>query len=301
MVVGLHGGFLGEISQEGNFLTVQGVFRIAVPIFFIMSGYYFTSVSNTERLVKWIKRVLSLYTFWMVFYIYFWFRPDSLSVIDLIKVLKTVIVGHHHLWYLSAMIGAGVLTFLLRRKPALGIVLSFVLFIAGVAIQYLGNYHLFSTPMLDKIMNYTFIHRNFLFLGFPFFYIGFVINGKSLFKDVSLKLLVIISILGVGLLLGESWYNYSNPLNDGGFDNYLSLFLICPTLFLLANRAKFTTKDNNLALISTAIYLIHPFWLSVLRKFTLLEGTLITLACILLSLLSAYAIIKIQKRVAFIL
>ncbi|PSU07619.1 hypothetical protein C0W81_06530, partial [Photobacterium aquimaris] len=94
--------------------------------------------------------------------------------------------------------------------------MTFTLFIIGVLIQYLASYHVFSKPILDKFVNYTFIHRNFLFLGFPFFYIGYFIkNSKSLVK-LSLPVLISISILGLGLLLGESWYNYNNPQENGG-------------------------------------------------------------------------------------
>ena len=299
MVVGLHSGFLNDISQAGNFLTVNGVFRIAVPIFFIINGYYFASISSTERLIKWVKRVFYLYACWMLFYAYFWFRPSSFSFIELIKFVKNLVIGYWHLWYLPGMIGAGILTFLFKGKVRLGIALSFICFVLGVSIQYLGNYHVFSAPILDKLANMTFIHRNFLFLGFPFFYMGFVIKNNGLFKETNRKLLLTVSILGAGLLLGESWYNYSNPQNDGGFDNYLSLGLICPSLVLFAMRSKLTTEGKNLALISTAIYFIHPFWVLVVHKFTVLGGTTTTFSCILLSVLSSFLLIKVQKKEKF--
>lgn len=33
MVLGLHAGFLSDYSKSGEFLFVNGIFRIAVPIF----------------------------------------------------------------------------------------------------------------------------------------------------------------------------------------------------------------------------------------------------------------------------
>lgn len=301
MVVGLHAGFLNGISQEGNFLTVNGLFRIAVPMFFVISGYYFTSISTNEMLLKWVKRILYLYAFWMLFYIYFWFRPKSFSLIEVIRIIKTLVIGYHHLWYLVGTLGAGIITFLLRGKIKKGIIISAACFTLGVLIQYAGNYHILLVPILNKLANLTFIHRNFLFFGFPFFYMGFLIKKEKLFQTCSDAKLYFILILGGSLLLSESWYNYNNPLNDGGFDNYFSLILIVPALFLLVNRSKLTTKNKNLTLISTAIYLIHPFWLSVLRKLTTMDGTWMTLTCILLSFSSSYILAYIQKKIRFIL
>lgn len=298
MVVAQHGAFLNDISQEGYNLTVQGIFRIAVPIFFIISGYYFTSIFNKERLIIWIKHIFSLYAFWMIFYFLFWFDPTSFTKT---YVIRTIIFGYHHLWYLSAMIGAGILTYLFKEKTTLGIILAFLLFTIGVLIQYLGNYHLLSSPILNTLANTTFIHRNFLFLGFPFFYIGFIINKKRIMEKTKTNSLILITFLSSCLLLSESWFNSVYSLKDNGFDNLLFLVLVCPLLFILLLRSKLKTENKNIALVSTAIYLIHPFWLIVLREFTLLEGTSITLLCILLSILSSYPIIKAHKKLTFIL
>lgn len=35
MVVGLHAGFLGDFTSLGEYLSVNGIFRIAVPIFLV--------------------------------------------------------------------------------------------------------------------------------------------------------------------------------------------------------------------------------------------------------------------------
>jgi hypothetical protein len=254
-------------------------------------------VNNIDKLKKWFYRVFLLYLFWMVFYSYEWFDIQPFSLASVIKNIIQFIIGYLHLWYLSGMIGAGILTFIFRNKVKLGLILSVTLFILGVSIQYLGNYHVFSIPILDKLANYAFIHRNFLFIGFPFFYIGFVIRKNGLFAGLSLPILIYASILGGGLLLGESWYNYSNPQNDGGFDNYLSLALICPAIFLLVVNPKLTIESNysNLTLISTSIYLIHPFWFIVLRKFGVFDNIIVTLLCFTLSLLSSYLLIKLYN------
>lgn len=37
MVVGLHAGFLNDFSSLGYYITVNGIFRIAVPVFFVIN------------------------------------------------------------------------------------------------------------------------------------------------------------------------------------------------------------------------------------------------------------------------
>ena len=41
MIVGLHAGFLKDVNEYVSFLTVEGLFRIAVPLFFIINGYFY--------------------------------------------------------------------------------------------------------------------------------------------------------------------------------------------------------------------------------------------------------------------
>lgn len=300
MVVGIHADFLKEFPL-GHFLTSQGVFRIAVPIFFIINGYYFGAVKNIKSLIVWVKRVVSLYAFWMLFYAYFWLSPNSFDVIEIVKLIQTVVVGHHHLWYLPGMIGAGVLTYVFREHSKLGIAVALTCFVGGVGIQYLGNYHFFESNVLDKLFNLTFIHRNFLFLGFPFFLVGFLINlGKiSLLSDNVL----FIFILGVLLLSIESYFNFVNPYNDGGFDNYFSLIFICPTIFILLLNSNRTTDNKNITLFSTGIYFIHPICISVLGKLGFDTGTILTFMVLALSVFAAIVLIKVKDRfkVKFIL
>ena len=71
MVVGIHSGFLEDISALGRYLTVSGLFRMAVPIFFVINGFYFFSVPP-EKISHWFKRVIQLYLFWTIVYIGYW-------------------------------------------------------------------------------------------------------------------------------------------------------------------------------------------------------------------------------------
>ena len=292
MVVGLHGSFLREISTTGYFLTVNGIFKVAVPLFFIINGYYFASIQDTSQLKKWSKRIFFLYAFWMLFYSY------AMVGLSTRYVVLCIVLGYFHLWYLSAMIGAGILTFLLKDRAKLGLVLACILFVLGVVIQYLGNHHVFTNHILDSLANHGFSYRNFLIIGFPCLFTGFQIKKNGLFNNISINKLRLGLFIGLCLLLAESYYSRLSE----GLDTPLSLGLVCPTLFLLVIRSKLTTQNKNLALFSSAIYFIHPFCYFLLSKFGTFSSPLNVFLCILLSSLSAIIIIiQIQKRVKFIL
>lgn len=302
MVVGLHAGFLGDFTPLGQYLSVNGIFRIAVPVFLIINGFFFFSVVANGAQIYWLKRVSILYVIWMLFYSYFWFSTPELSLIGIAQLTQKIIIGYHHLWYLSGMVVAAIILLLLRHFSLSFLISStLVSFFVGVVIQYLGNYHYFEGGTLDTLFNEHWFHRNALFFSYPFFCIGYLIHKHSIHEKFGLKYVGVISALGVLLLLGESYLNYYQAGRDGGFDNYLSLILVCPFIFLLFIKLNISGNSKNIALYSSAIYFIHSLLLSVLRRFTELEPTLLTVTVILTSIGASYVVIKVNKRVKIIL
>jgi hypothetical protein len=302
MVVGIHTGFLGDFTLLGQFITSEGIFRIAVPVFLLINGYYFYSVVTERTQTKWFKRVLVLYAFWMCFYIYFWFPLNGFSIIEAAKLIGTVIIGYHHLWYISGMLGAALILLLLRDAKTILIVSSIViLFIIGVFIQYIGTYHLYPNSLFDTFSNFTWSHRNFLFISYPFFALGYLIKKHSLCLRISFTSVILLSTMGTVLLIGESFVNYYQTGRDGGIDNYFSLLLACPAIFILFMKMNITGSSKNISLFASAIYFIHPFIFSVFRTFTSYEQTLITFAVILTSSFVSIYIIKLNNKFKWIL
>jgi surface polysaccharide O-acyltransferase-like enzyme len=300
MVVGLHSSFLDDISHLASFLTVNGLFRIAVPIFFIINGYYFYNVLKASKGYSWFRRVLNIYFIWMLFYSYYWLRILPFDLQSIIKTLHFIIFGYHHLWYISGLLGASICVYKLRNISSFSFLLLLsVTFIAGVLIQYLGNYHFFDNTLIDKLVNFNLMHRNFLLLAFPFFGLGYLINKFALKDKVNMTSLVILCLLGTTLLLSESYINYMINSKHGGVDNYLSLLFICPPLFLMFLKFKvapnFLERSKWVSLLSSAIYFIHPFIISVLKDDYRDSQTMLTFSVIAISLFLSVFIIKINK------
>ena len=301
MVVGIHSGFLSDISALGRYLTTAGLFRIAVPIFFVINGFFFFSVPP-EKIVTWFKRVIILYLFWTLVYIGYWFRAETINLFEIVRVIKTILVGHEHLWYLPAMVGAALVLLPLRKltTPAL-LTIALVLYFIGLSIQYLGNYHVVANTSIDKILNSHFVYRNFLFFAFPFFAIGYLLRRTEIYKKFSLASIVGMTIIAVTLLLIENYLDFKFQVASKGFDIFLFLILVCPLVFITALKLDIRGESKTLALYSTGIYFIHPLFISLIKTYADMGGTLLTLVVAILATLAAWLLIKINAKLKFIL
>jgi len=301
MVVGIHSGFLEDISDMGRYLTAGGLFRIAVPIFFVINGFYFFSVPQ-DKIATWFKRVILLYLFWTIFYIGYWFRMETVNLFEIARVIKTILVGHEHLWYLPAMIGAAfVLLQLKSLSTPILLATALCLFAIGFSIQYLGNYHVLSNPTADKALNTLWLYRNFLFFAFPFFTMGYLLRRTEIYKQISISAVYSMTIIALLLLLIEVYLDFKYQVAPKGFDIFLSLIAACPLVFMVALKLDIKGDGKTLALYSTGIYFIHPLFISLITARTDLGGTLLTFVVIVISTMAAWLLIKINSKVKFIL
>lgn len=299
MVVGIHVGFLSDINGHLHYLTAEGIFRIAVPIFILISGFYFYSSVLENKQITYIKRIAYLYLSWMVIYAFFWFHPSEVSLIELVKILFTISIGYYHLWFLPGMIGAALLMLFLRKRPTkLLIIMISLTYITGVLIQYFANYQVFNDNKVNAFISYEWTHRNFLFLAFPFFAIGFLIHKYNLHMKLSLKSVLLITTLGVCLLLIESYVQYTNPFLSKSSDNYFALIFIAPGLFIVAMQSNLKTSGKELTLYSSGIYFTHIIFLKIYTAMFDITPSLLTILVFISSALLTFLIIKINNRYA---
>jgi len=247
-VVFLHMNFLKETHPLLSFVLVNGIFRIAVPVFLVITGFYFLHIDTTKKLQKWLFRTFLLYAIWMLVYISYW--EDNK------EIWLTVIFGYHHLWYLIGTFFSGIILFLLRNQKALVLfTLVILLFGVGYAVQVLGNTHYFKGEE-DSVLNDYLMYRNFLFVCFPFLTVGFLINKMriSLEEYRYSYLLVIFSVL---MVVAEAYFNYL-MVSSESTDILFTLFFVSPILFLYCQKIYIKTQSKILASLSTAIYVVHP-------------------------------------------
>lgn len=247
-VVFLHMNFLKETYPVLSYILVNGLFRIAVPVFLVITGFYFFHIDSAKKLKKWLFRTFLLYAIWMLIYVSYWKDNE--------QVWLTIIFGYHHLWYLIGTFFSGFLLYFLRNQSSrLLLTLAIFLFLFGYVVQVSGNLHYLNTES-DSLLNDYLLYRNFLFVCFPFLTIGFLINKHRI--DISTYknsyLLVILSILGV---IAEAFFNY-NYISSESTDILFSLIFASPLLFLYCQKIYIKTTSKVLASLSTAIYVVHP-------------------------------------------
>jgi surface polysaccharide O-acyltransferase-like enzyme len=296
MVVALHCGMGAEVGLIVEHLLVNGVFRVAVPVFLLINGYYFFGAAERGQGVAWLRRVGALYATWMVIYAYLWLRPiiarDSFE-----SILHELIFGYYHLWYLPGMLFAAALMLLFRSFGSyvlLAIVL--VLHTSGVLIQYFGSLGYIGGSGFDLFLASKQAHRNFLLFCFPFFCLGYLLGKYNLSANISSSQVFVAAVLGLGMLIAESTFAYVNSIDPEGFDNYFSLIVVCPAVFLVALKKGAATKERFVSDLASAIYFSHILTMMIIVKLTSMSHTPLAVITILLSVAVGFALIKLNRR-----
>jgi len=196
VVVGIHVLFLYYLYTDYKGLNVAqmtfyaGFFRLAVPFYFTVSGYFlfskmkFSSI-NMEIIRKYAFRIALIFALWSILL----FR------------------GHHeHLWYLTSLCFASLVVGLLLKaglsKRSM-IIICIVLF----AIGLLGDsyYGVLENLKLNSVLTWAIgkfpVTRNGLFDGVPFVFIGALLSQKE--KPLKLITAIIGLIVSIILMLCE--------------------------------------------------------------------------------------------------
>lgn len=111
LIISMHVHNLGMESIY-SYSLVNGLFRYAVPFFFIVNGYFLIASIEKSGFYTWVKRVIILYTLWMIIYLPIYYKQfDIHTSTGKLDLAITMLLGFHHLWYLVAMFVGGVLLF----------------------------------------------------------------------------------------------------------------------------------------------------------------------------------------------
>ena len=135
----------------------------------------------------------------------------------------------------------------------------------------------------------------------PFFIIGHLLSDSNIQKRISSKRIGLPFFLGTLFLFLEVFINYY--FTSAPTDNLLSLILVCPFIFVYALNLdlSYEIDSKNLALISTAIYLIHPWVMNILKKIYVFDSILLFFLTIIVSFLLSLLIIKVNERIKILL
>lgn len=264
LVVYLHFGVIDGtsiISSVSYYINAVG--RIAVPLFFMITGYFYADQLTKQNQIIYLKKILKLAVKASVFYFIFYSLLQLLEgnllfwleeKITFKRLLLWIVVNDEpitgHLWYLYALIYIMVIFYITDKLK-----LNRLLFIA-VALLFMAHLYLNFTP-------YCIHMRNFLFLGLPYVCLGRFIREyeKKLKPIFSSRLLWIIFISSTVLLYFEQ--KHCLTIYHDLRESYLMSFFMASALFLLAIKYPNYGKDSIWEEIgknhSTHIYIYHYF------------------------------------------
>lgn len=248
----LHSGFSQSFSPVIYSVLENGIFRIGVPFFFIVTGYYFfNNVKTAADLYGWCKGVLLIYIFWMAVYLPFYFN----------KTVFTYVFGYWHLWYLMALLlGGGALYAIKEWKHSF--VMVVVIAISGVLIQYERSIANIDNSLVGRLISHDYFTRSFLFFALPYLYFGWVINKYNLKNRIDKKIAMLMLFFSFALVVAEAALQPFLIVNQSFTRDLLFSNMVFVPLLLIACLVYVLEIDNKktrlLRDLSAVIFLIHP-------------------------------------------
>ena len=295
-VVCIHVSFSGGIGDY--YIALQ---RVAVPIFFMISGYFYRgNVCEKDKYYN-IKKAFIIMIKANI--LYFCLKlciciisGDSVdlflgnifsnkNIVKFILFNESPVAGH--LWYLSAILYVYIIMSLFdverHKKFTYFLIPAFL-----IGDLLLGKY---SVLLFEREFPFLLV-RNFLFVGIPYFCIGRLLNNK--YRDnvyISKKKVVMGIVIFTFTTFMERFiitYFDANTMRD----HYISTTFLAVMLFIFAMQNK--NSNNDLVRVgreySAGIYIIHPIIIKAIdciveRKQSFIFSLLISIVVYVFSLL----------------
>ncbi|GAA4114371.1 acyltransferase family protein [Aquimarina addita] len=304
LVVIIHSPIFWESSRLFSHMIVNGICRIAVPCFFVLNGLYLKKVlENNIAFRKYIKRLFIFYIVWMLIYapFYLFHFKDSMPVSILMNI-SSILFGFWHLWYIIALIGGVILLYFLKQKNISDkqlFKIALFLFIIGWLVQKVELFYPDEEGLIGGLIRSSFPSRNFLFMGFPFVAIGYLISKKGFMEGLKKSFSKLYILILCFLFLFSEALLHFYVIGRRGFDFYIILIVLCPALILfLSNKSKIIeVEDDFISKLSAAIYFIHPLVLYMMKDiFLKVQNTERYILIIFFSVVFGSALIYANKR-----
>ncbi|MBQ8525978.1 MAG: acyltransferase [Clostridia bacterium] len=266
MVVFIHIKFAGVAGA-----VVTSFARFAVPLFFMVSGY-FSYNNDFNRIKKKAFHIFKIFACSISLYILCyilvlgWESAISENITYYFDWKKFILlIGFHsmnttdHLWFLLALIYCYIMYgFLCVNK-----IKHRWCYIASIPLLCI---HILMGEFLSVfgISVQTCLVRNFLFMGFPFFMFGIYVreNEKNILKFFSNRKIAL-------FVLSGALESAISVLVLGYNEIHLGTLLIAPALFVLALKMKDIQYNKFFVLLcrcSTYIYVIHILIYRIIDK-----------------------------------
>lgn len=278
VVVMIHTTPFMDISETFSWVFNNTFCNIAVPFFFVASGFLFfdkldgVKENETKRLRRYVGHILKMYITWCIIWIP-WkvlsFIQTGFTLSTLLGYIKDIVLvsGGDALWYLPALIVSITATYLMYTRlqsPKVIVAISTIPYVIGIAIT---SWHgLFDNNAVTEWFYKIFESAdNGLMYGVMFISIG-MYHAKVKPQINKLKD-IILCVIFFGILVAEAFIIDKMGYNRGGECNLLTLPFVIWYFFKIV--LSIDLKDNKiygrLRDYSTLIYLSHCFIIRALK------------------------------------
>lgn len=296
-VIGIHTFSLWQGVSAPLYMLKNGVFRIAVPTFLIINGFYiFSIIEQPVRFKRWCVRLILLYVIWTCVYASH-FLPQGFSMETIIKLSFTIFFGYFHLWYLIAALFGGLILRCVRnlRDRTLALIIASLLVI-GTAFQYWMRYSDFWALMHVGLFDLDSLYRNFLFVAFPYLGVGYLIAKNRIVAKAKIFPLALVFAAGLICVQAEALFNYNRVGSVKPFDMLIGLPFCVISIFVLCQKLYISGSAKWIAHLPQTLYLVHPLILLAAINHGVPFGLPLFGLTVTLSFLVAPLILKIARR-----
>lgn len=315
MVVAIHCLPLHRLWPDGDILITLTLFRIAVPFFFMISGYYVFSDLATQnsyparqRVWHFIKKQMQVYLIATLLFLPLAWYSGMLGLnMPLGTFIQTLLVNGilYHLWYFPAIITGSLLVMglLVRFSFKQVFFMAIGLYViglggdswSGLAAQTpLASFYSLIFQLLAGTRNGIFFAPLFLLLG--------VLARRFAQKSASPHRYSYLMISLICLLL-ESYllHHFTTPKHDS---MYIFLPFVLLFLFPIIQQWQAPMIWKQAGRLSLWLYLLHPYTIAVThflsQKLPLLQNNLINYFVVLgLTIGVVYGLFTLQKLLPF--
>lgn len=296
-IVALHTSLFLDVNYNLYWYLSHCIWRLAVPFFFITSGYFYVkkireSTNPKKVLVNYNIRLFVLLVFWLLINSPFKIKQllsqgffGQNLILRFVQELFFYPWGA--LWYIWALIISSILIypFVKKQKYNLPLIIGFILYIFALFTN--SYYFLIEDTFLQKIVDIymkIFISaRNGIFVGFFYLAISnylYYKKNKNKNKNTIQKNIIMIFIGLIFLLIETIFIKNRHYIDDHSL--FLSLIIIVPNIVELG--CNYLRKDSNKIIrnLSIGIYVLHRPIISLLDSFILIELSIIKFVVVLL-------------------
>lgn len=275
LVITIHTSPLASFGGEADFVLTRILARVAVPFFFMTSGFFlFRGINDgkTGALARFLKKTGLIYLVSILLYAPLSIITGQLSLAGFFR--QIIFDGtFYHLWYLpAAMLGMLIVYPFLRKKQyrwaGLLCALLYLVGLFGDSYYGLGA----ALPAVKSIYDVLFglfsYTRNGLFFAPMFFYLGGMLSLRKRCWSLSSSLFGAVLSLSGMLAEGLVLHYLGVQRHDSMYVFLLPLMVFLYDLLLHA-RVRAKPRLRTLALI---VYLAHPACILLVRLAAKLSG-----------------------------